>query len=220
VPQALVNLLSTANFTWDLIYHYQALPMAAMGLGMVEGVGRIKRWRPGLTTFAVGATVACALAASCAWGISPISRDYHVGYWPLSARTEQSALDAAVARVGPSDGVAADYNFVPHLTHRDIIYTFPNPWQNKNFGVSALSSGDPAKVRWLVVDTSHFQPSDLELFDQITDSGEFEVRQTSAIPGIDPFGHPARLVVAERVRPPTNATGPPPTAPTPSTTQP
>src|SRR3954451_428188 len=150
VPQALINLLSTANFTWDLIYHYQALPMVAMGIGMVEGIGRIKKWRPGLTTFAVGATVACALAASCAWGISPISRDYHVGYWPLSPRTEQSALDAAVARVGASDGVAADYNFVPHLTHRDVIYTFPNPWVNKNFGVSPLSSGDPAKVRWLV----------------------------------------------------------------------
>ncbi len=38
VPQAIVNLLSTANFTWDVRYHYAALPVVALALGMVEGI--------------------------------------------------------------------------------------------------------------------------------------------------------------------------------------
>ena len=54
LPQALINLLSTANFTWDLRYHYQALPMAAAGLAMVEGVAWLGRRQIGVRRFAVG----------------------------------------------------------------------------------------------------------------------------------------------------------------------
>ncbi len=205
LPQALINLLSTANFTWDLRYHYQALPMVALGIAMVEGVDRIRRFTSrrrlgdGPTHFAVGLACACGLAATVAWGPSPVGVDYRAGYWPLTVPSDAAVRDRMATEVGPSDGVSADYWSVPHLTHRSVVYTFPNPWVNKNYGISAAALGDPAKVRWLMVDTSLFQPADRALYEKLLASGEFVVRDQQG-----------SMVLAQRVRPPTRATGPPP----------
>ena len=173
LPQALVNLLSTANFTWDLRYHYQALPMVALGIAMVEGVARLRRWferrrvgAPG-TRFVVALTCACALAATTAWGPSPIGVDYRRGTWPLAVPPDATARDRMMTRIGPDDGVSADFYTVPHLTHREIVYTFPNPWVNKNYGITPAAHGDPAEVRWILVDTALFQPADQELFERL-----------------------------------------------------
>jgi uncharacterized membrane protein len=205
LPQATINLLSTADFTWDLRYHYQAFPMVALGIAMVEGVARIRRFSlrhgrgDGTTRFTVGVVGACALAATVAWGPSPLGVEYHNGYWPLAAPPDAPVRDRMAARIGLTDGVSADYWSVPHLTHRDVVYTFPNPWVNKNYGISASSLGDPAAVRWVMVDTSLFQPADSQLFNRLLASGEFVVRDQQGT-----------MVLAERVRPPINATGPPP----------
>jgi hypothetical protein len=39
------------------------------------------------------------------------------------------------------------------LTHRPLIYEFPNPWVVSNWGVNGERPPDPSKVDWLVVDT-------------------------------------------------------------------
>jgi hypothetical protein len=195
VPQALINLLSsTASFTFDLRFHYAAMPMVALGIAMVEGVDRIRRWaggREGVTRFVAGAAAACALAATCAWGLSPVGTEYNAGYWPLESPPTVAARTADIARIGGSDGVSADYADVPHLTHRDIIYSFPNPWQNNNYGTTPLAHGDPSKVKWILVDTTLFQPSDSALLDGLLGDGEFVVRDQQGT-----------IVLAERVKPP------------------
>src|SRR5215471_1618996 len=98
--------------------------------------------------------------------------------------------------IGGRDGVSADYYTVPHLTHRSIVYTFPNPWENKNYGITPKASGDPAKVQWILVDTSLFQASDSVLFNRLLTT-EFKIR--------DQVG---TVVLAERTRPPATLTGP------------
>lgn len=175
LPQALINLLSTANFTWDLRYHYQALPMVAAGLAMVEGVAWIGRRHIGWRRFAVGWVAACALAGTVAWGITPISRDYRRGYWPLVQPSDVPFREQAARTIGPNDGVSVDYWSTPHFTHREYAYTFPNPWLNKNYGISPTARGDPAKVQWVLVDQSLFQPEDQTLFEALLTSGEFEI---------------------------------------------
>lgn len=196
LPQAAVNLLSTANFTWDLRYHYQAVPMVALGIAMVEGVARLhrlaerRRLGDGPTRFTVGFAGACALAATVAWGPSPISVEYRKGYWPMPEPADVVARQRMLTRIGADDGVSADYFTVPHLTHRDVVYTFPNPWVNKNFGISPSALGDPAAVRWIVVDTGLFQTADADLFNKLL-GNEFAVRDQQGT-----------VVLAERIRPP------------------
>jgi hypothetical protein len=193
LPQALINLLSTANFTWDLRYHYQALPMAAAGLAMVEGVAWLGRTRIGVRRFAVGWVAACALAGTVAWGIAPIGREYERGYWPFIRPADVDLRDQAADLIGPDDGVSVDYWSTPHLTHRDIAYTFPNPWINKNYGIDATAHGDPAAVDWVLVDRSLFASSQEEsaLFQTLLESGEFRVVLESG-----------STVLLERIAPP------------------
>jgi uncharacterized membrane protein len=203
LPQALINLLSTANFTYDLRYHYQALPMVALGLAMVEGVARLRRlaerrrWGDSPVRFVVAFACACGLAATVAWGPSPLGVDFHNGYWPLAISADTTARDRMLPLIGSHDGVSADYYTVPHLTHRSIVYTFPNPWENKNYGISPTATGDPAKVQWILVDTTLFQTSDTVLFNRLLTT-EFKVRDQEG-----------SVVLAERIRPPSALTGPP-----------
>jgi hypothetical protein len=123
--------------------------------------------------------------------VSPIGTEYHAGYWPLESSPTVAARNSEIARIGGSDGVSADYPTVPHLTHRDIIYTYPNPWRNSNYGTSLSAHGDPSKVKWILVDTSMFRPSDRALLDGLLGDGEFVVRDQQG-----------SVVLAERVKPP------------------
>jgi uncharacterized membrane protein len=196
LPQVAVNALSTADFTWSLHYHYQALPLTSLGIASVEAVDRLRRWRRWRRNgppVAVGAITAAALVATMTIGISPIGEEYNKGFWPLSVPFDLSARNEAMRMIGSSDGVAADYFAVPHLTHRAIVYTFPNPWRNKNYGTSPAARGDPAKVKWLFLNTADLPPGDIDraLYQAIRDSGEFVTR-------LDRDG----VVLLERVKPP------------------
>ena len=110
-----------------------------------------------------------------AWGITPISRDYRRGYWPLVQPADVPFREQAVKTIGPNDGVSVDYWSTPHFTHREYAYTFPNPWLNKNYGITPTARGDPAKVQWVLVDESLFGPDDQTLFDALVSSGEFQI---------------------------------------------
>ena len=192
LPQAFVNLLTYAEFTRDLHYHYQAVPLAATALAMVEGIGVLYRGRRAWGRAAAGLALASAFASTAVWGLGPQSVRYRTGFWPLLPTSDQAARDEALRLIGPDDPVAADYFQVPHLTHRRVVYTFPNPWTNKNYGISNASHGDQAAVKWIAVDRSLMGPPEMTLFNDLISSGEFSIRRedgtfvlaerTSAIP--------------------------------------
>ena len=161
-PQFFANILTNANFFYDIRFHYTAIILAMLALATVEGVARLRL--AGLRRFGVGLVAASALATSVAWGVSPLSTDYRIGYWPLQGNARQDVLDDAVASVPDDAAVAATYYIVPHLSHRDQIYTFPNPWIPANWGVAGVAPHDPdsdhmpAEVEWVVIDRTTHDP--------------------------------------------------------------
>jgi uncharacterized membrane protein len=180
LPQFLANILAIPDFFFDIRYHYVAIILAALSLATVEGVARFRR--PGLRHFAVGLVAACALATTVAWGTSPLSTDYRTGIWPLAGNARQDVLEAAVNLPPDGAAVSASYSLVPHLSHRDQIYTFPNPWERKNWGVGGTAPDDPdhehtpVEVEWIVVDRQ-LQPTGTAalLLENLLSSGDFEV---------------------------------------------
>ncbi len=61
-------------------------------------------------------------------------------------------------------GVSATYNVVPHLSHRDQIYTWPNPWIRSYYGTSATEPPEsPRDITYVVLAT----PNDSSLADQL-----------------------------------------------------
>lgn len=199
-PQWMVNSSSTANFTWDPKFHYQAIPTAALAISFIEGVALLLRRRRWLGEGAVLLGLGAALYCGHVYGPGPWSLSYRAGFWPLQVGPNQSANEAAVRLVGPDDGVSADYLVVPHLTHRQFVYTFPNPWRNSNYGIEPTDHGAPAKVRWIVMDTTMLSESDRALYSAIEASGEFRLVM-----------HSGTVEVLKRVRPPGKGVAPIPT---------
>ncbi|HET8931243.1 MAG TPA: DUF2079 domain-containing protein [Acidimicrobiales bacterium] len=197
-PQWFVDISSTADFTWSDKFHYQALPTAALAISFIEAAWWLSRRRRWLGEAAVVLGLCAAVWTGSAHGAGPWSPDnYRAGYWPLTEPANQSAKEAAVRLIRPGDGVSADYLMVPHLTHREFIYTFPNPWRNSNYGISPDDRGDPGAVDWIVMDTALLNGETRELYESIKASGEFQVAMQAD--GVE---------VLRRIHPPGRGTAP------------
>lgn len=176
VPQFFANILTTVDFTYRPHFHYQAIPMVVLMLAAVEGICRFHRespaWRRLLFPVFVVTLLISSLVGARTLGILPIGDDYAKGAWPLGTSNDAD-WRAALARVGPADGVASHYLGVPHLTHRKVVYTFPNPWLNSYYGTSPSDVGDPSRVEWIVVVVTAMDERATEQLSSLLASGEF-----------------------------------------------
>ena len=176
LPQFFANILSLANFTYEPHFHYQALPMVVLMLATVDGIYRLRHSRfRSLTRLVVPLVLVFGCASGVAaktWGILPIGEQYRQGAWPLGP-ADTSGWTKAVERVGSTDGVSAHYLAVPHLTHREVVYTFPNPWLNSYYGIEPEDHGDPANVNWIIVMKGALNESAQKVLDGLLSSGEF-----------------------------------------------
>lgn len=172
VPQLLVNIFSVHSFTREPGFHYSALPLTALTIATVEGVAVLRR--RGLQRAATVSVAGAALIGTIVWGLSPIGLRYDDGWWPLST-DRQAAKEAAVAEVRDGERVSASYQFVPHLSHRDEIYDWPNPFVPTNWGNGPgadIDEGLGADV--LVLDVTRFAEKDHELLDDLLEE-DFEI---------------------------------------------
>lgn len=151
LPQLLINTISGISYTHDIHFYYTSIVVAGIFLAVVEACAKRGRTQAG-RRFMVGLTLSAALAANVAWGPSPISVDFHSGIWAQPAPEDQ-AINTAIAIVPKDASVSATYNIDDHMTHRVLIYEYPNPWVVTNWGINNLKPPDPSKVDWLVLDT-------------------------------------------------------------------
>ena len=173
LPQTMANLLSAYNFTWSTQYHYAALPVLSMTVGMVEGVAFLRRrsWRKIVAVAIVGASAFTIVR----WGNSPVSEQYARkarGRWFPSSISGRSTPRSASYR--PGESVSASYNLVPHLAQRWEIYSFPTPWRAANWGNNGEDNRDPHDVDFVAVDLGTLGVEDTALFAAIRGSGAFE----------------------------------------------
>ncbi len=124
----LSNTLSTFGYQHNIQYHYQTLIVPVLVAAAVFGVARLasERIRTGL----VGLMLVSALCAAYLWG--PLGRNQGFVGDPRSPNVRAS--NEAIEMIPEDAGVSAFYTFVPHLTHREHIYEFPNPWRATNWG--------------------------------------------------------------------------------------
>ncbi len=190
VPQALIDVLSTAGFTRVITYHYAALPLAGLTLGAVEGVAFLGRRRLLYRQVLVGAILVCSLVSTVLWGPSPIGSQYRKGWWPLWPDASRQAKSAAVREMAGKDHISATYDLAPHLAHRRYVYSYPNPFISDNWAVNGEHLPDPNIVHWLVLNRALVDGRNTALLDRLVSDGEFEIVS-------DDNG----VVVAHRVRP-------------------
>lgn len=190
-PMMLVIALTTWPYAREIQYHYSSLVLAGVILATVEGIASVTQNR-GTRRFLVGLVAATSLAATVAWGASPISTKYRSGIWPLEREARVDTKEAAASLIPEGASVSAMYYFVPQLSHRERIYVFPVPWKPSNWAVTGENLHDPAEVDWLVLDQRLLSEDDEALASRLL-GDEFIVR----------FDQDA-IVVAERTRAPGN----------------
>jgi hypothetical protein len=179
-PQFAINLLALPTFTRDPFDnpHYQALPVVALTLALLDALVRVRKRWPARLDNVIGAVAVLALTFAIAW--SPIPNGVRRGhYWNEDGDPLRPDKDAAITLIGPDAPVSATYLFVPHLTRREIVYSFPNPWLKVFYGVENTALPDPARVQWLAVDTTLLNDDFDAVYACIIESGSFELRQQS-----------------------------------------
>ncbi len=174
-PQWFTNIISAASFTYDIRLHYAAIPLAALAISFVEGIRRATRWSRSLGTSLLALAVVVALLSSHWDGPSPLGDRYALA-WPTEEPSDMGARHKAMAMVPSGAGVSVDYRLTSHMTHREVVYEFPNPWRSWNYGVNPGQRGDPSLVEWVIVDTKGANPHDAALLEQLLDSGEMAER--------------------------------------------
>ncbi len=176
LPQLVVNLITNVPWTKTITYHYAALPLVALTLALCEAVGWLSRHlRRAVLWVVLGIVLAASVTTTVQWGVSPIGDEYRRGWWPHSAEPRLDTVRDQLDRIPADAAVSATYNLVPHLSQRPEIYSFPNPWVSRNFGIDGKPTRSPARVEWLVVDRLVLGAADRALLDRILTQGRFEV---------------------------------------------
>ena len=176
LPQFFLDLVSDVEFTRTIVYRYAALPLVAIALAAVEGAAFLVRRLGSRARVAIPAVMlACAVAATVAWGPSPIGAEYDTGYWPAAHDRRLASKEAAVARIPTGASVSATYSLLPHLAHREDIFLFPNPFESRLWGYRDVEPRDPASIDWVIGDTRVLVPQDAAKLRNISNSPEFEI---------------------------------------------
>jgi hypothetical protein len=114
------------------------------------------------------------VSAGFTWGLTaPITK------WAAS-HGHQDQIRSILEHVPSDDSIAAWTTFVPHLSEREQVYLFPNPFTEfyyatpGAYGADGGDMPDPDAVDWVFVRTDSYDEFDA-LIQEIVDSGEWVV---------------------------------------------
>jgi uncharacterized membrane protein len=178
-PQQVINFASIEGFTWDLRWHYAFFPYIAVLLASIRTV--VTRRRVAIC-WALIAVMVGGVWLTRDEGIGPWSSQYSSGYWATQDSQENANLRSMMKKVPDDARVSTTYFIAPHLSHRQYIYTFPNPWRSSNYGVNGLPKlPNPDTIDMLLVEENSVCPpnqqpvsEDCALYRSIIQRGEFE----------------------------------------------
>ena len=173
-PQLLVNAISAHGYTHDFRYHYNSIVIVGIFLGTIETIYWIgRRWVVAKFTLPLVVLIS-SITSNIYWSPSPFGESYNSGIW-VQPNEKHTAIRAALDLIPADAAVTTSYYIVPHLTHRKLIFEFPNPFRVANWGISGENGWDPADVDYLLIDTRH-TGEDTELYENLTsDTGPFQV---------------------------------------------
>jgi hypothetical protein len=174
LPQLATNAVSSFGYTYKIDNHYHALIIAAVFLATVEFVGR--RRRPQLQHALVGILLVTALYANVHWSPSPLGHTWNKGTWALHSDPRAALVNDALASIPGRGGVSATYYIIPHATHRQYAYEWPNPFAQANWGIHDERPANPGTVSYLIIDQEAMGTNDQVTLDALlAPAGPFQV---------------------------------------------
>lgn len=173
LPQMLASVIGQSPYARTIRYQYTAVMIAPIVIAAIEGTAWMWRYRF-VRRFLVPWLLVCAYVTNIAWSPSPISANDSVWARP---NERHDALREAIALVPDGASVTATYALGPHLSHREQIYDWPNPWVPAYWGNDdTYRLPDPGEIEYIVLDRNHVGAAQQELLnDLVGPGGEFDV---------------------------------------------
>jgi uncharacterized membrane protein len=189
LPQMLASVIGLSPYARSIRYQYTSVMIAPIVIAAIEGVALAFRYHWSRRVVLPWLLV-CAYVSNVAWSPSPISANDEAWARPT---VRHDAMRTALGLVPDDASVTATYSLLPHLSHREQIYDWPNPWIEAYWGNDdGYRLPDPSSIDFLVLDLQTVGTDKLGLVDELTATGgEFEV-----------LFEQSDVLVAQRVAPP------------------
>jgi uncharacterized membrane protein len=173
VPQFLVNIFAEATFLRDYRFHYAAIVLFALTISTMVAIRTLGTSR-GRRILLVGFLAICGIRTGHEWGVGPMTKNYKSGFWLAGNSVKKIAYHEALDLIPKNAGVSSSYHIGSHLTHRDYIYDWPNPFQLANWGAANENPPNPLSVDFLILEPENLGESQV-VFDDLIANDIFEV---------------------------------------------
>ncbi len=173
LPQMLASVIGLSPYARSIRYQYTAMMIAPLLIAAIEGgrvLWRFKVMHVVLPIWMLG----CAYMTNVAWSPSPIGDSYLVWAQPSP---RHAAMSEALKLVPDDASVTATYLLLPHLSQREQIYDWPNPWVPSYWGNDdGYRLPDPASIDYIVLDRTQVGEGQKALVEGfIASDGPYEV---------------------------------------------
>jgi uncharacterized membrane protein len=176
-PQMLASVITTTPYARQIKWQYTSVMIAPLLVASIEGAWLV--WRFQVVRKVLPVYMVCsAWISNVAWSPSPISKHYAVWSGSNGDNPRRATLDEAVRLVPDGASVTATYTLLPHLSQRQEVYDWPNPFRPGYWGdlTTCANLPSPTTVDYLVVDRSGVGAVDQPMLEQmLVPGGAFDV---------------------------------------------
>lgn len=173
LPQLATNLLEVGGLAASPFTHHVSVPVVGLTLGLIATFARCEHplARVGMALWLIIFT----FNTSVSRGFLPYSDNHRSGVWELDESQQTRWLRVAVELIPDDAAVVATPNISPHLTRRNEIYLWPNPYRREGWGVAGASPvPHPGGIDYLLLDRSTMGDASRELADEVVATWGFE----------------------------------------------
>jgi uncharacterized membrane protein len=173
-PVLFLNLAAIPAEQHQIRYQYLATAAPFLAIATIAGLRVLADRRRALLAPALIALVVVAIGMDQRYGPARWSKDPVVG----AASAADAQRRQALALIPADAPVSAQFNLVPHLTHRTRVYEFPNPFRAANWGLDgdAHPARDQQELRYVIVDRSLLDKDQQTMLQGLQTSSEWTTR--------------------------------------------
>ncbi len=167
-PTVASNLLSNHSYMHSIRYNYIALIVPFIYISTIYASAKLMRNRKTKVLISLLLILSAGLTNYYFMSPSPFSKRSLDKYFGYQYPSRVAFTNEAISLIPPDASVSATPFFVPHLTHREKIYEFPNPFKLSYWGING-ENPPPKDVEYVLADTNRFNKEEKMIFDLLLD---------------------------------------------------
>jgi uncharacterized membrane protein len=172
-PTLAANLLSNNGYNYNIQYQYTALITPFIFISAIYGTAWLFKNRLGKAIISVLIIFTSLFAHFYIMNESPLSKKSLSHHFNYKYHERVEILNELIRLIPPDASVSASPHLVTHLTHRERIFEFPNPFELEYWGVNDGSNPPSKDVDYVFISKSSIPPEHRIILDFLVSEGLF-----------------------------------------------